>query len=333
MAQSSQEKPKQTTTIYAGLTWDDIVGAALLSAGLSKRGYRVFIDLPVREDFSNLRITKSYAVGIQPKGGVSIVNSIAMIYSRSKGVGYVFKYDDAGRSEILMKLSTVSSATEVVREYLATISADVEVPQQLVDDVIAMNNGGISKLSKIGRVIYGVHKLKMNDRNTRLVLYNYAYNSIVTKNLKLPEELLALYNEYTKSVSLVDELIRKDRFITMGPYKVALISSRHSDEFIARNVSYLKPFAFELLTYVCRQSSPAFLVYEEHPNVHEVRACVRYNISIVKIVDSIPKEFLGRVRISTTANSVTIEFNDSADATLENALDLVTQIISRLPKP
>ncbi|MCX8184941.1 MAG: hypothetical protein RMI56_02420 [Sulfolobales archaeon] len=331
--QIPQEKPKlATTTVYAGLTWDDIVGAAALAVGLGRKGYRVYVDLPIREEFNNLKILKSYAVGIQPKSGVSIFNSVAMIYSRSRGVGYVFKYDDNGRSEILMKLSTVRSATEVVNEYLATISAAVEIPQQLVDDIVAMNNGGINKLSKIGRVIYGVHKLKVNDKNVRLTLYNYAYSSIATKNLKLPEELLALYGEYDRSVKLVSELIKEDRFITIGPYKVALITSKHSDEFVVNNLSYLKPFASEILSHICRQSSPAFLIYEGSPNVHEIRACVRFNVSIVKVVDSIPKEVLDKVKISTTASSVTIEFNNPLDASFENALDLVTQIISGLPK-
>jgi len=331
LMQNSQEKPR-ATTVYAGLTWDDVVGAAALAAALGRKGYRVYVDLPTRAELSSLRILKSYAVGIQPKGGVSIVSSIAMIYSRTKRMGYVFKYDDSGRGEILMKLSTVNSATEVVKEYLSTINADIEIPQQLIDDIIAMNNGGLSRLSKVGRVLYGVYKLKSNDKNVRLMLYNYAYSSILTKNLKLPQELLLLYGEYEKSLKLVDELIKGDRFVTIGPYKVALISSKHSDEFVAKNIEYLRPFAPDILAHLCRQSSPAFMIYEEYPNIHEVRACVKYNVSIVKVVDSVPKELLDKVSISTTPTSVTIEFINPQDASLDRALEVVTQIIARLPK-
>ncbi|MEM1623008.1 MAG: hypothetical protein QW543_02560 [Sulfolobales archaeon] len=329
--QNLQEKPR-ATTVYAGLTWDDVVGAAALAAALGRKGYRVYVDLPTRTELSSLRILKSYAVGIQPKGGVSIVSSIAMIYSKTRRMGYVFKYDDSGRGEILMKLSTVNSTTEVVKEYLSTINADIEIPQQLIDDIIAMNNGGLNRLSKVGRVLYGVYKLKSNDKNVRLMLYNYAYSSILTKNLKLPQELLLLYREYEKSLKLVDELIKEDRFITIGPYKIALISSKHSDEFIAKNIEYLRPFAPDILAHLCRHSSPAFMIYEEYPNVHEVRACVKYNVSIVKVVDSIPKELLDKVSISTTPTSVTIEFINPQDASLDRALEVVTQVIARLPK-
>ncbi|MEM4592592.1 MAG: hypothetical protein QW196_04255, partial [Sulfolobales archaeon] len=166
----------------------------------------------------------------------------------------------------------------------------------------------------------------------RLMLYNYAYSSILTKNLKLPQELLLLYGEYEKSLKLVDELIKGDRFVTIGPYKVALISSKHSDEFVAKNIEYLRPFAPDILAHLCRQSSPAFMIYEEYPNIHEVRACVKYNVSIVKVVDSVPKELLDKVSISTTPTSVTIEFINPQDASLDRALEVVTQIIARLPK-
>ncbi|MEM4550982.1 MAG: hypothetical protein QXG82_06065, partial [Sulfolobales archaeon] len=80
------------------------------------------------------------------------------------------------------------------------------------------------------------------------------------------------------------------------------------------------------------QSSPAFMIYEEYPNIHEVRACVKYNVSIVKVVDSVPKELLDKVSISTTPTSVTIEFINPQDASLDRALEVVTQIIARLPK-
>jgi len=324
-----QERPK-TTTVYAGMTWDDIVGAAALAIGLSKKGLRVYIDLPVREELSNLKIVRSYAVGIQPRNGVTFSSSTSMIYSKAKRMGYVFRYDEGGRGEILMKISTVGSVTEVVREYLATMNADVEIPQQLLDDIVAMNNGGINKLSKIGRVVYGVHRIKSNDKNVRLMLYNYAYNSILTKNLRLPQEILALYSEYEKALKLVEELVKGGKYMTIGSYKVAVISSKHSDEFVSSNVEYLRPFASDILSQLCRQSNPAFVVYEELSNVHEVRVCVRYSTSIVKVVDSIPKDVVSKLNITTAPTSVTIEFLNPQEATLDNALNIVTQMISKL---
>lgn len=323
----------RTATIYVGLSLDDIVGAAALAAALSRKGYRVYVDLPVREELSNLRIVGSYAVGIQPKSGITIANSVAMVYSRSKRMGYVFRYDGNGNGEVLMKLSAVSSTTEVVKEYLTTISADVDVPKQLLDDIIAVSNGGLDKLSKIGRVLYGVYKLKSNDKNARTLLYNYAYNSILTKNLKLPEELLLLYNDYLKSLKLVEELVKSDRLMAIGPYKVVPLSSKHSDEFVVQNIDYLKPFASEILSHVCRQRSPAFLIYETSPGVHEIKVCVRYNVSIAKVVGSVPREVLGKVSISTSPTSVLIEFNDPREASFDEALNIVTQMIARLSRP
>ncbi len=323
----------RTTTIYVGPTLDDVFGAATLAAALSRKGYRVYVDLPVREELSSLRIVGSYAVGIQPKSGVSIMNSIAMIYSKARRMGYVFRYDNNGNGEILMKLSAVGSTTEVVKEYLTTISADVEVPKQLLDDIIAVNNGGLEKLSKIGRVLYGVYRLKSSDKGVRAMLYNYAYNSVLTGNLKLPKELLLLYNEYERSLRLVEEFVRSDKFMTIGPYRVALLSSEHGDEFVAQNIDYLKPFASEILARACRQRSPAFLIYEVSPGAHEIRACVRYNVSIARVVSSIPKDFLDKVRISTSPTSVLIEFTDPREAGLDKALDVVTKMIAGLTGP
>ncbi len=329
MVEYPQERSK-TTTVYAGVTWDDIVGAAALAIGLSKKGFRVYIDLPVKEEFNNLRIVRSYAVGIQPRNGVVFSSSTSMIYSKVKKMGYVFRYDESGRGEILMKISTVNSVAEVVREYLATINVDVEIPQQILDDIIAMNNGGINKLSKIGRVIYGIHKIKNNDKNVRLLLYNYAYNSILTKNLRLPQELLTLYSEYEKALKIVEELVKEGRYMTIEPYKVAIISSKYSDEFVSSNVEYLRPFVSDILSQLCRQSNPAFVVYEDYSNVHEVRVCVKYSTSIVKVVDSIPKDLVEKLNIVTAPTSVTIEFLNPQEATLDNALNLVNQMISKL---
>ncbi len=320
----------KTATVYVGLALDDVVGAAALAAALGRKGYRVYVDLPIREELSNLRILGSYAVGIQPKGGVNMVDSIAMVYNKAKGMGYVFRYDGNGNGEVLMKLRAASSVTEVVREYLSTISADVEVPKQLLDDIIALNNGSPDKLSKVGRVLYGVYRLKSNDKNVRTMVYNYVYNSIVTKNLKLPSELQLLYNEYERSLKLVDELIKSDRLVTIGPYKVALLSSKHSDEFVVQNIDYLKPFASEILAHACRQRSPAFLIYETSPGVHEIRVCVRYNVSIARVVGSVPRDVLDRVSISTSPTSVQIEFTDPSKASVDEALDIVTRMIASL---
>lgn len=331
MEQSPQERPK-TTTVYAGLTWDDIVGAAALAAALSKKGYRVYVDLPSRDELSNLRIVRSYAVGIQPKGGVSIVNSTAMVYSRSRRTGYVFRYNENGQGEVLMKLSTVSSVTEVVKEYLLTISCSIELPQQLLDDVIAVNDGDLNRLSKVGRMIHGVHKLKGNDKNVRLILYNYAYNSILTKNLKPPQELSSLYAEYEKALKLAEGVVKEGRFMEMGSYRVAIISSRYGDDFIASNLDYLRPFASDILSSLCRQNGLAFLVYENPGGIHEVRACVRYNVSIARVVDAIPSDVVDRLSVTTTQTSVTLGFLDPNDATLENSLQLVSRLISNLSK-
>lgn len=329
--QNSQEKPR-AITVYAGLTWDDIVGAATLAVALGRKGYRVYVDLPTREDLSNLRIVRSYAVGIQPKGGVCLINSTAMVYSKSKRAGYVFRYNENGQGEMLMRLSTVNSVTEVVKEYLLTINSEVELPQQLLDDVVAMNNGGLNKLSKIGRMIYGVHKIKGGDRNTRLLLYNYAYNSILTKNLKPPQELASLYGEYEKALKLVEDLVKEERLVEIGQYKVAVVSSKHSDDFIINNFGYLKLFASDILSSICRQSSPAFLIYEDLGGVHEIRVCVRYNISIARVVDAIPRDAVDRVTVTTTPSSITIKFLDPGEATLDNSLHLVSQIIFRIPR-
>lgn len=329
MVEYLQERSK-TTTIYAGVTWDDIVGAAALAVGLGKKGFKVYIDLPVKEEFNNLRIVKSYAVGIQPRNGVVFSNSTSMIYSKVKKIGYVFRYDESGRGEILMKISTANSVAEVVREYLAMINVNVEIPQQLLDDIIAMNNGGINRLSKIGRIIYGVHKIKNNDKNVRLMLYNYAYSSILTKNLRLPQEILALYSEYEKALKIVEELVKEGRYITIEPYKIAVISSKYSDGFVSSNVEYLRPFVSDILSQLCRQSNPAFVVYEDYNNIHEIRACVRYSTSIVKVINSIPKDLVEKLNIVTAPTLVTIRFLNPQEATLDSALNLVTQMISKL---
>lgn len=325
----NQERAR-STTIYAGLTWDDILGTAVLATALTRKGFRVYVDLPTREELKGLRIVRSYAVGIQPRNGVTFASSTAMVYSRPRRMGYVFRYGEDGHGEVVMKLSTVSSVTEVVKEYLSTINADVEVPKQLMDDVVAMGNGGLDKVSRIGRTIYGVCRLRCNDKTARQLLYSYAYSAINTGNLKLPQEILNLYAEYEKALKLAEAVVKEDRVVSFGPYKVVVISSKYSDELVAGNVGYLRPLATDILNQVCRRSSPAFLVYEDESGVHSVRACVKFNVSIARVVDSIPSELLDKLSVSTSATSVSIEFLDPSIATLERALELVGQMVARL---
>ncbi len=325
----NQERAR-STTVYAGLTWDDILGTAVLATALARKGFRVYVDLPTKEELHGLRIVRSYAVGIQPRNGVTFANSAAMVYSRPKRMGYVFRYGEDGRGEVVMKLSTVSSVTEVVREYLYTINADIEVPKQLLDDVVAMGNGGLDRVSRVGRTIYGVCRLKCNDKTARQLLYSYAYSAVNTGNLRLPQEVLNLYAEYEKALKLAETLVKEDRVVSFGPYKVIVISSKHSDELVASNLEYLRPLATDILNQVCRRSSPAFLVYEDESGIHAVRACVKFNVSIAKLVNSIPSEILDKLSVSTSATSVSIEFLDPSTATLERALELVGQIATKL---
>jgi len=325
----NQERVR-STTVYAGLTWDDILGTAVLAAALARRGFRVYVDLPTKEELRGLRIVRSYAVGIQPRNGVTFSNSTAMVYSRPKRMGYVFRYYEDGRGEVIMRLSSVSSVTEVVKEYLPTINADIEVPKQLLDDVIAMGNGGLERVNKIGRTIYGVCRLRCNDKSVRQMLYSYAYSAVTTGNLKLPQEILNLYAEYEKALKLAEAVVKEDRVVSVGPYRVVVVSSKYSDELVSSNIGYLRPLATDILNQVCRRSSPAFLIYEDESGVHSIRVCVRFNVSIARVVDSIPRELLDKLSVSTSATSVSIEFLDPSAATLERALELVGQMAARL---
>ncbi len=317
-----------STTIYSDWSWDDIFSSAVLAIALSRKGYKVFIEFPTPLERRGLIISRSYSVGITHKDGATLLNSLALEYINDRKLGLVIKYDGEGKSDILMRFANASSLTEVTMEYVSTMNERVEVPQQILNDIIAMNNMRLDKLSRVGRVMYRALKMNYSNKEFRHLMYSFAISVITTKSLKIPDQLIREASKYDIAMELGNKLIKESHYIDMNGVKVITVSSKFNNEFIRKNIQLLKSVAYDVLVKACRSDGFAILVQETELG-HTMRVCLlRRDISFVNIIKTIPTEVSQRLLITLRGNHLIIKFKDPKESSLDSMLDLAAKIVS-----
>jgi len=319
-----------STTIYSGWTWDEVVGSAALATALIKKGKRVFIEFPSPQEVKSLIISGAYSIGISHREGAILRNTTAVKFFGDKKLGVIFKYDGSGRSEIIMKFANVRSVTETVLEYVLTLNEKIDVPDQLLNDIVNMNEVRFDKLSRVGKIMYKALKMNYNNKEFRREMYNFALNAIKTRSLKLPETVVREAAKFDEALRIAGRLIKEEHYVKYDTIPLLVVSTKFNDNFIRQNFSLLKPIAYDLLLKLCRSNGLGMLVLETDLG-HTLRVCLhKKDLSFVKIISSIPREVSEKLLISLRGNHIIIKYKNPSESSLDNVLGLVDKITSSI---
>ncbi len=317
-----------STTIYSDWGWDEVFSSAVLAIALSRKGYKVFIEFPTPLERRGLVISRSYSVGITHRDGATLINSLALEYINDRKLGLVIKYNGEGKSEILMRFANASSLTEVTMEYVSTMNERVDVPQQILNDIVAMNNMRLDKLSRVGRIMYRALKMNYSNKEFRNLMYSFAISVITTKSLKIPDSLAREASKYDIAMDLGNKLIKNRHYIDLNGVKVITVSSKFNDDFIKKNITLLKSVAYDILVKTCRSDGFAILIQETELG-HTMRVCLlRRDVSFINVIKSIPPELSQRLLITLRGNHIIIKFKNPSESSLDAMLDIATKIVS-----
>ncbi len=319
-----------SSTIYASRNLDAVFAASALAATLCKKGYRIFVEFPRPSDMSKVSIVNSYSVDITHLNTVQIRNSVAITHIPMKRLGYVYKYDNDGRYNVMMKLSNVNSTLEVVLEYVKILNDSIHVNQELLKDIARIKLKEMQKLTRMGRTIYYAYMWGVGRDETLLSLYNYAYTIFTSKNMKLSPEIERDAKNYEYALSLINTVVKENRYDMVGDIATVILSSKYDgNELVRGNINYLKVVANELLSNLCREHRISAIV-DEDVSGHSIRLCINRNLSVdaSKIIERLPNEILGVIDYKATKNYAYIVFRNSELATLENMLKLLQKLSS-----
>ena len=319
-----------STTIYSGWTWDEVVGSAVLATALIKKGKRAFIEFPSPQEVKSLIISGAYSIGISHREGAILRNTTAVKFFGDKKLGIIFRYDGSGRSEIIMKFANVRSVTETVLEYVLTLNEKIDVPDQLLNDIVNMNEVRLDKLSRVGKIMYKALKMNYNNKEFRREMYNFALNAIKTRSLKLPETVVREAAKFDEALRIAGRLIKEEHYVKYDTIPLLVVSTKFNDNFIRQNFSLLKPIAYDLLLKLCRSNGLGMLVLETDLG-HTLRVCLhKKDLSFVKIISSIPREVSEKLLISLRGNHIIIKYKNPSESSLDNVLGLVDKITSSI---
>ncbi len=320
----------KSTTIYSGWGWDEVTASAVLATALLRKGYRIYVEFPSPSERRGLLIAKSYAVGISHKDGAVLQDSVSIQYIPEKKVGVVLRYDSGGKSDLIMRFSSVGSLTETMMEYVETLNERVDLPEQVLRDIRAINAGEYDRVSRVGRLMLRALKVNYNSRKFRQFMYSFMMEIIRSKTLKPSEELLKENEKFEKAIKLADEIIKRKEYIQYDKLKVIVISSKFNRDIIKNNYPLLKPVTYDILMKVCKKDGVAILVQETELG-HTIRVCLyRRDVSFVKVISAIPKEMSDKLHIVLRGNHIIVKFRDPKGSTLDNVLDVVDVIANAI---
>ena len=290
------------------------MGSAVLATALIKKGKRAFIEFPSPQEVKSLIISGAYSIGISHREGAILRNTTAVKFFGDKKLGIIFRYDGSGRSEIIMKFANVRSVTETVLEYALTLNEKIDVPDQLLNDIVNMNEVRLDKLSRVGKIMYKALKMNYNNKEFRREMYNFALNAIKTRSLKLPETVVREATKFDEALRIAGRLFKEEHYVKYDTIPLLVVSTKFNDNFIRQNFSLLKPIAYDLLLKLCRSNGLGMLVLETDLG-HTLRVCLhKKDLSFVKIISSIPREISEKLLISLRGNHIIIKYKNPSES-------------------
>lgn len=318
----------QNTSIYSKVGLDEILATAILSNALANKGVRVYVEFVPQSLKSPLKIVRSYAVGLTPSQVINIYNSTGFHVLSEKRLGIVTRYDDSGKGEILMSLSETTTLTQTILEYIQTLNTSVELPEQLLKDIMSYTAGRISDVSKIGKALAKAMKVNYNSVDFPNLLYTYFLNIIRSKSYRLSPEMEREAAKYDEALKLIDEILNSENVIRYGSLRVAVVSRNFDKQIVKDNYWLLKPLTHEMLAKLCREDGVGMVVLETELG-HTLKVCLGVrSVSFVNIISSIPKELSSELNVSLKGNHVMIKFRDPSKSSLDAMLNVADIIAS-----
>ncbi|MGC8974823.1 MAG: hypothetical protein ACP5KB_01335 [Thermoprotei archaeon] len=320
----------QYRSIYAKTGLDEVLATAVLSTALVSKGIKAYVEFIPQTIKNPIKIIRSYAVGVAPSPNVSIHSSISLLLIPEKRLGVVTKYDDAGKSEILMSLSETYTLTQVALEYVQTLNVSVDPPEQLMKDIISLATGKLMEASKVGKALAKALKIDYNSPEFLNSLYTYFLQVLRTKSYKLSPEIEERAAKYDEALKLIDELLKSDNLLSYGPLRVAVISRDFEKPLIRDNYRLLKPLVNDILIKLCKEDGIGMVVLETDLG-HTLKICLgSRKISFVNIISSIPKELSNELNVALKGNHVLIKFKDPSKSSLDVILSIADSIATGL---
>ncbi len=320
----------QYMSIYTRVGLDEILATAVLSTALVNKGIKAYVEFVPQIVKNPLKITRSYVVGVTPSSNIGIYSSIGFHLIPEKRLGVVTKYDDAGKSEILMSLSETYTLTEVALEYVQTLNASIDPPEQLIKDIIHVTTGRPTEASKVGKALVKAIKIGCSSPDFLSNLYAYFLQVLRTKSYKLSPEIEERAARYDEALRLIDELLKTDNLLNYGPLRVAVISRSFEKPLIRDNYKLLKPLVNELLIKLCKEDGIGMVVLETDLG-HTLKICLgSRRISFVNIISSLPKELSDELNVTLKGNHVLIKFKDPSKSSLDAVLSIADSIATGL---
>ncbi|MEM0025456.1 MAG: hypothetical protein QXV93_04645 [Zestosphaera sp.] len=320
----------QYTSIYTKIGLDEILATAVLSTALVSKGVRAYVEFVPPTIKSPIKIIKSYAVGVAPSQNVSIYSSIGFLLIPEKRLGVVTKYDDTGKSEILMSLSETHTLTQVALEYVQTLNALIDPPEQLIKDITYIATGKPAEASKVGKALAKAIRIDYSSSEFLSSLYAYFLQVLRTKSYKLSPEIEERAAKYDEALRLVDELLKSDNLLSYGPLRVAVISRSFEKPLIRDNYKLLKPLVNDVLIKLCKEDGIGMVVLETDLG-HTLKICLgSRKISFVNIISSLPKELSSELNVTLKGNHVLIKFKDPSKSSLDAVLSIAESVATGL---
>lgn len=320
----------QYTSIYTKIGLDEILATAVLSTALVSKGVKAYVEFVPQVIKNPIKIIKSYVVGVTPSQNINIYSSIGFLLIPEKRLGVVTKYDDAGKSEILMSLSETYTLTQVALEYVQTLNALIDPPEQLIKDIMNLTTGKPAEASKVGKALAKAIKIDYGSPEFLSSLYAYFLQVLRTKSYKLSPEIEERAVKYDEALKLADELLKSDNILSYGPLRVAVISRSFEKPLIRDNYRLLKPLVNDILINLCKENGVGMVVLETDLG-HTLKICLgSRKISFVNIISSIPKELSSELNVTLKGNHVLIKFKDPSKSSLDAVLSIAESIATGL---
>ncbi|MEO3993102.1 MAG: hypothetical protein QN229_02160 [Desulfurococcaceae archaeon TW002] len=320
----------QYMSIYTRIGLDEILATAVLSTALVSKGIKAYVEFVPQIVKNPLKIVRSYVVGITSSPNISIHSSISFLLIPEKRLGVVTKYDDAGKSEVLMSLSETYTLTQVALEYVQTLNTSIDPPEQLIKDIIHITTGKPAEASKVGKALVKAIKICYSSPDFLSSLYSYFLQVLRTKSYKLSPEIEERAAKYDEALRLVDELLKSDNLLSYGPLRVAVISRSFENPLIRDNYKLLKPLVNEILTKLCKEDGIGMVVLETDLG-HTLKICLgTRRISFVNIISSLPKELSDELSVTLKGNHLLIKFKDPFKSSLDALLSIADSIATGL---
>jgi len=317
-----------SVTIYADGDWDGVFATAVLNYALTSRGAKVFIEFPPPQSRRGLVINNAYSVEITPYMGAELRNSVLIDHHdpRIRG-GYVAKFDENGRRSITLQIIGAKSALDVALEYARTLNVYVDLPKEIIKDVAYIDMGKPSRLTRLGRAMYGAYRWFIHNQEFRTEMLNFAMSIITKRTVKLTPTIIEGAKNFEKALELRKEYISKAPYILANEVPIVVISKAYDNDFIKENYEYLKVVANEI-AYDLERKHPLVVVIREEAGIHTMYVyTLNPQVSLASLLRKVSAR-IPSITYSVRRNVSIINFRNPAEAKLDNALKVANEIVA-----